>query len=792
MASPITFTGLATGTDWTKIVSALVKVESYQINRMETWKKSWEEKMTSIRGLNARLLSLESFVKSKNTPGEFLATAANSSNQAVLTATASSLATPGAHSVTVGSFIKHKLASQGVAGNASAISSRDGTLTIYVGSSRLDVSVTTGMTLSELRAAIEAADAENILTAEILDDGSSANPKRLTLLANTGGSSNLVSVTANPTDLCFAEGSINPVINAPGWTGTSLAISSGIYRGGSNQTYTFTVQSVNSGAGAGTVGTDTIVIHWQNTDNSSSGDITLDGAYSAGTALEVENGLRVAFSSGLLVTGDEFSVDTFSNVDSVQTGTWSGPEVTAAGQYLGSTNKTFNFTVIKGGTLGAEALGIRWTDTEGNSGTISIPQDYVAGTALVVFQGVKISLADGSLTANDTFSIDVFAPTLQGGQDSGLARVEQIVHRGFPDSDTTPVTAGYGVFSLIYGGKPYSVTVNAGTTLSWLAAIINSDPMNPGIRASILNDGLGLSTSYHLVLTGRHTGAASRITDVKDSFTGGTFSSLDFETAQRAQNAMLKVDGYPPDSSLYIQRASNSVSDVIPGVTLSLASPGSATVSIGADLAAIHKDLQTFVTSINFVLDYIKQQTKYDAEAKKAGVMLGNYSFNMVASRINYILTNRVPGLADGLDPYTTLAQIGIKTNPDNGGKWEIDLTTLSEALNTNLEGVKKLFTKDEANGIDGIYELLSREMAAINNSQDGPMNILLANYGEIIKNIDQKIDREEKRIDLLEERLKEQFARLEKLLAELSSQGSYLESLINQLPSIGGRRKKG
>ncbi len=984
MAASITFTGLASGTDWVKIIDQLVKAERYQIDHLDTWKGTWEDKMTSIRGLNARLLSLESFVKTKNTVSEFQATKATSSNEDVLTVTSTSTATPGAHSVTVGSSIKHKAASQGVAGNASVISSRNGTLTVYVGSSHVDVAVTSGMTLSQLQAAIEAADGSNILTAEILDDGSSSNPKRLTLLANTGGSSNLVSVTENPSSLTFADNFINPAVYAAGWSGTSQAASAGLYLGGSDKTYTFTAPTVDlngansaalvswtktvGGPGSfiipanytagtaiavdgqvndaahssswsgtsratsggnytgsvdkfytftvpdGTIGdgVSDLTVHWSESTTGRTGtltipaayagaalnvdgvnsavedtwtgtshatasgnytgtdnqqytltvpSVTLDGAnaqvtvnwtkvgggagsfdipanYVAGTALDVEipdNGVKIAFSSGnlvntetftvgteqgptvtfsnagtgtlvngqtftidartgltasfssgTLVSAENFYIDTFTNVDTVQNGTWSGTSAaSSAGHYLGATNKTFKFTASNSGTVGTDAITLQWTDTEGLSGNITIPSSYVAGANLDVHQGLKLNLSAGTVVAGNTFSIDVYSPTLQAGQDSGLAQVEQVVHSGFADSDTTAVTDDGAIFSLVYGGKRYSVDVDAGTTLSGLAAIINNDASNPGLQASVLNDGLGLSTSYHMVLTGQDTGAAYQLAQIQDSFTGGAFSSSDFTTTQKAQNSMVKVDGYPSDSSLYIQRSTNSISDVISGASLSLVSTGSATVSITSDVATIQNDIETFVTSINFVLDYIKAQTKYDQETGKAGIMIGNYSYNIVAMRINNILTNSVSGLTDGVDPYIHLAQIGIKTNPDNSGKWEIDTTLLSEALNSDLEGVQKLFTKDEVNNISGIYELLYQEMASINDSTDGPMNILLTNYDGIIENIDDKIEKEEKRIALLKERLTEQFARLEKMLSELNGQQTYLETLIDKLPGI-------
>jgi flagellar hook-associated protein 2 len=210
-------------------------------------------------------------------------------------------------------------------------------------------------------------------------------------------------------------------------------------------------------------------------------------------------------------------------------------------------------------------------------------------------------------------------------------------------------------------------------------------------------------------------------------------------------------------------------------------------VSIAADTNAIQTSITTFVSSVNFVLDYIKQETKYDSTTKKAGIMIGNYSYEIVQRRIADILTSSIPGLTDGVDPYTTLAQIGIKSNPDNDGKWEIDSTTLNNALNTNLEGVKKLLVKDEITGTkNGVFELLTQEMAKLDDSKSGPMNVLLDNYDGVINDIDKNIENEQKRVDLYKTNLQNQFARLETLLGQLTLQQTALTSYINQLEGTG------
>lgn len=900
MTSPITFSGLGSQTDLISIVDQLVKLERYQIDRLETWKGDWEDKIESIQGLNSRLLSLESFVNDYNTSSEFLATTAVSSDEDVLTVTSTSEATPGAHTVTIGSSIPHRLASQGWASQSTAIGGHDsgadddeedfeftyGSTTITVA----DADFTTTTTLSDFKddieAAITAAGKSDEVGVEIIDDGSATNPYRLVITAKNGGSSNQIAVTKNPTGLCFSSGNINPAtIDASGtWTdGQSRPTSYGTYTGNIDKKYTFTVPN-------GTVGTGDLTVTWSESETGRSGSITIPDGYQAGTEIdvdgindpvelgtwtgtsdpstsgnytgsvkktytftvptvtldganaevavtwtdseggsgsfnipagyggtdisvengvyvaftvggdtlvsgeqftvEVEQGPKVSFSAGDLTNNDNFYIDAFSNIDDVEKeASWTGTsDPTSWGHYFGSTNKTFEFTIYSGGTIGTDDIVIYWTDSEGNSGTINVPDDFDPDNeeTVSVSQGVELKFSSGTLTSGEKFFINVLSPDLQEGQDTGLAQVEQVVHSGFADTGTTAVTDSDQTFSYIYGGVRVSVDVDADTTLSGLVDLINDDASNPGVTASILDDGLGLDTSYHLVLTGGDTGAAYSITDIRDTFTGGTFSSDDFATTQYAQNSMLKVDGYPSDTYDYIQRQSNSISDIIGGLTLSLVDSGSASVSITEDTDTIRTTIETFVNGINFVLDYIKEQTKYDENTGEAGIMIGNYSYQIVQQRINEILTDSVPGLTDGVDTYVHLAQIGIKTNPDNDGKWEIDDTTLNNALSTDLDAVTKLFVKDEAAGTNGVFELLSQELEDLTDSEDGPMNILIDNYEGIIDDIDERIEREERRVALVESRLTEQFTALEVLLGQLSGQETYLQGLIDQLPQIG------
>src|SRR5205085_11644776 len=81
------------------------------------------------------------------------------------------------------------------------------------------------------------------------------------------------------------------------------------------------------------------------------------------------------------------------------------------------------------------------------------------------------------------------------------------------------------------------------------------------------------------------------------------------------------VNGGQPLSS-----STNTISGVIPGVTLDLktASASPVTVTIAPDTAAITNQLQQFVDAFNKALDAISTQTKYDPTTRTGGPLSGD------------------------------------------------------------------------------------------------------------------------------------------------------------------------
>ncbi len=284
----------------------------------------------------------------------------------------------------------------------------------------------------------------------------------------------------------------------------------------------------------------------------------------------------------------------------------------------------------------------------------------------------KLAGANKDLTITDTTSVDIldntddFTETLDG------------------DGDGTEAVVGAGDLVYTYDGVTRTIETSADTTLGVLRDMINNDAENPGVRASILDyDGVS-SQRYHLVLTGNDTG-----TDYGISIDAGTdlsgFQTGDWTETQTAQDSEFRVDGYPPGPA-WMSRSSNTITDVIPNVTITLEAAGSANVNLSRNTSALANHIENLVNIYNGLVFARSQYTGYDEDTKVSGVFQGDSTLNNIISQIRSILMGSVPGFKDGSDPFTLPMQLGIEIDRD--GEASLDTSVLNDAITENYEGV--------------------------------------------------------------------------------------------------------
>jgi flagellar hook-associated protein 2 len=151
-----------------------------------------------------------------------------------------------------------------------------------------------------------------------------------------------------------------------------------------------------------------------------------------------------------------------------------------------------------------------------------------------------------------------------------------------------------------------------------------------------------------------------------------------------AQNALLVVDG------LDISKPSNTLNDVIQGVTLNLKSitSTSTTLEVATDTDAIQASVQGFVDAYNKLNTSLRDLTKFvEGGSSSNGALLGDSTTRDIMVKLKTMLARP----STTATTFRTLGDIGVKSDYKDGSL-TLDSAKLTAALSTNLADVAKLF----------------------------------------------------------------------------------------------------
>jgi flagellar hook-associated protein 2 len=149
-------------------------------------------------------------------------------------------------------------------------------------------------------------------------------------------------------------------------------------------------------------------------------------------------------------------------------------------------------------------------------------------------------------------------------------------------------------------------------------------------------------------------------------------------------NAVLSVDNVP------ISSASNTVSNVINGVTLNLGSASlnsaAVTLNVSPDSTQATTAINAFVSAYNTVVGDISSQFNVASDGTGGGPLEADNSLREVQSQLLGAVSYSISGNGGAVN----LASIGVNLNDD--GTLSVDNSALSTALSANYTGVQNLF----------------------------------------------------------------------------------------------------
>jgi flagellar hook-associated protein 2 len=303
---------------------------------------------------------------------------------------------------------------------------------------------------------------------------------------------------------------------------------------------------------------------------------------------------------------------------------------------------------------------------------------------------------------------------------------------------------------------------------------VNTDSIQ-SIVSKINGSGAGVTASFdkandRFVLTNKTTGDVGMAVSEAP---GGLLESLGLNTTStlvRGKNAQFAVNGGPTQTSM--SNSLDAASTGIAGLTLSVNSETSETVTIGTDNSGVRDKINDFIEKFNAVASYVATSTATSTSAAGAvttSVLSGNREVTDILGGLRHIVFDSVPGLTGVV---RRLENIGIDFK-SGSSKLEVkNSTALDSALSSNPADVKALFT-DSSNGL--VTKLDAYLTQTIGTG--GVIATQTQNLNKQSSGIDDQIAAMERRIAAEQAQLEQSFVRMEQAQSQLQSQ---LASLTN------------
>ncbi|MDI6869880.1 MAG: flagellar filament capping protein FliD [Bacillota bacterium] len=550
---------------------------------------------------------------------------------------------------------------------------------------------------------------------------------------------------------------------------------------------------------------------------------TADGTAASGqytitiTSLATETVLRSGSGALGLGLGGKVVLDQPVNSDASRLGvkisagtfTINGVRFTInSGDYLGTGNTSDPLDIL--GKINAQ------------SATTGVTATYDEATDKLVLTTTTgtVNLGAGGDTSNFLSATGLLAAPLEGGNTK-----RSVVHLGRINPDQTLATAnfatgvvddgtGHGAFKINGVEIAYDATND---TLNQVISRINSSAANVIAAYD--------STTDRLILRSKTTGSigitVEEVAGKGNFLTATGLTEAAGGTQTLGSNAVFTISGFNGDQP--ITRTTNTVSDVIAGVTLNLKNnPGTpVTLTVAQDVEAAKSLIKEFVSKYNQAISLIntrlseKKVTDKDWEdmtdaERKMGIMRGESALVDLRSRLSNIVSARVDGLLGNMDALTDIGiKLGVTTGSSTSttgenGTLVLDEARLEAALKSSPEMVADLFFVDadadgrvdkDANGVPterGIAVQLDWYLSQLTDTATVRRGDVSVKAGIVPRQQDvltRMIDDLGRRIAAFDERLEQreaelvrQFTAMEQVVGQFQAVSAWLGNQIAQL----------
>lgn len=409
------------------------------------------------------------------------------------------------------------------------------------------------------------------------------------------------------------------------------------------------------------------------------------------------------------------------------------------------------------------------------------------------YNSVKPSVADASV-----FSAAVTGstpPSSYAVEVKQLAQAQKLTSEGFA---STAAALGTGTLKISIGSyadldsptasftrkadtKEISIDIDAtNNSLEGIRDAINSS--DAGVTATIINDG----SQYRLSLTSKETGEQN---EIRISLGEGGDASLEkltfdktagdttggFSENVAAKNAIIVVDG------ISITKASNTITDAIQGVTLTLnkemAAGTTTKLTLTRDTSATKAAMENFVKAYNEVHKQIATLSDYNSATKEANILTGDATVRSIQTQLRQALSGAVAGAPVGM---SSLSDIGISFQRD--GTLAIDDGKLDKILADPNKDVGRLFRNDTTTGTVGYGSRLNSLVSSMIFGEGALINGRIDGINTSIKGLEKQRESQDLRLEVIEKRLYAQFTALDLVVSNMTRTSEFMTQQLEAL----------
>jgi len=330
------------------------------------------------------------------------------------------------------------------------------------------------------------------------------------------------------------------------------------------------------------------------------------------------------------------------------------------------------------------------TDLYSGASEISIDLTYNANgkPATLTLPTMAFSKEGGSTTAD--------IPNLAPGDfiETQDAQSSNIKIDGYPSDTAAELqtlaldsVATSGTFTLTFGGETT-------TALQYTATLQD-------IEDAL--DALDSITAVGGVTVGGF--ALNAVGDTTFTFlnTAGDVSMISIDAGSLTGPTTTEIAETTKGSDGWISRNSNSISDALTGVTLKLhdvtEADESIEITLSRNTSAVLGKVQGMINAYNGLVTFLEENTEYDAETKKMGILSRDIAVSLMESQARNSFIGIIDGFDETIDSFVQVSDIGLSFNGQ--GQMVLDTNDFNDAIAEDFTGVLELLGATKSGNSD-------------------------------------------------------------------------------------------